>query len=74
MIKTLCEVVSVLVLSLTLMTICALAQTAAPRTKPVTVGDVAPDFSLSDQNGSSVKLSEARGNVPVVLVFYRGYW
>ncbi len=41
---------------------------------PVGVGDMAPDFALEDQNGNKVKLSEAQGKSPVVLVFYRGYW
>ncbi len=49
------------------------AQTPAGTT-PVKVGDVSPDFTLEDQNGQQVKLSEARGETPVVLVFYRGYW
>ena len=44
------------------------------RNTPVGVGEVAPDFTLEDQNGQKVKLSEARGKSPVVLVFYRGYW
>jgi len=38
------------------------------------VGEVAPDFTLEDQNGQKVALSDARGKSPVVLVFYRGYW
>lgn len=42
--------------------------------KKIGVGDLAPDFSLSDQNGKTVKLSEAVKTAPVVLVFYRGYW
>lgn len=33
------------------------------------VGDVAPDFTLSDQNGQSVTLSKLRGKT-VVLYFY----
>lgn len=37
------------------------------------VGEVAPDFKLADQNGKAVSLSAARGG-KVVLVFYRGYW
>jgi peroxiredoxin len=38
------------------------------------VGDAAPDFTLEDQNGKKITLSDARGKNPVVLVFYRGYW
>ncbi len=48
--------------------------TAAPRASPVTSGDIAPDFTLTDQNGRSHSLSAERGKRPVVLVFYRGYW
>ena len=44
------------------------------RTDPVAVGEVAPDFTLQDQSGHKVTLSDARGKSPVVLVFYRGYW
>jgi cytochrome oxidase Cu insertion factor (SCO1/SenC/PrrC family) len=44
------------------------------RAAPVAVGDTAPDFTLEDQNGHKITLSEARGKSPVVLVFYRGYW
>jgi cytochrome oxidase Cu insertion factor (SCO1/SenC/PrrC family) len=44
------------------------------RIAPLKVGEVAPDFTLEDQNGSKVTLSEARRKSPVVLVFYRGYW
>ncbi|MGH8827557.1 MAG: peroxiredoxin [Jiangellaceae bacterium] len=36
---------------------------------PFEVGDPAPEFTLPDQHGSTVRLSELRGN-PVVLVFY----
>jgi peroxiredoxin Q/BCP len=36
---------------------------------PVSVGDPAPDFSLPDQDGKSVKLSDYRGKI-VVLFFY----
>jgi peroxiredoxin len=35
----------------------------------VSVGDVAPDFSLPDQNKQVVSLAELRGS-PVLLVFY----
>lgn len=41
------------------------------RIKP---GDAAPDFTLEDQDGKPVSLSDYRGKKTVVLVFYRGYW
>ncbi len=34
------------------------------------VGDVAPDFTLPDQNRKPVKLSEFRGKKNVILAFY----
>ena len=40
----------------------------------VKVGEAAPDFTLSNQDGQPVTLSSYRGQQPVVLVFYRGYW
>ena len=42
--------------------------------KPLAVGELAPDFTLEDQNKNKVTLSAARLKSPVVLVFYRGYW
>ena len=56
--------------------LCANAHSAyhAQRADPVAVGEVAPDFTLEDQSGQKVTLSDARGKSPVVLVFYRGYW
>lgn len=56
------------------LSVAGLASAAGPRTSPVGVGDVAPDFTLQDQSGHSVTLSASRGQRPVVLVFYRGYW
>jgi len=44
------------------------------RSTPVAVGEAAPDFKLEDQDKDKVTLSGARGKMPVVLVFYRGYW
>ncbi len=44
------------------------------RNTPIAIGEVAPDFTLEDQNKNKVILSAARGKSPVVLVFYRGYW
>lgn len=46
----------------------------AKRETPVGVGDLAPDFTLEDQDGRSHSLSAQRGKQPVVLVFYRGHW
>jgi cytochrome oxidase Cu insertion factor (SCO1/SenC/PrrC family) len=43
------------------------------RPNPVQVGEVAPDFTLEDQNGQKVKLSDLR-SAPTVLAFYRGNW
>lgn len=34
------------------------------------VGEQAPDFSLPDQSGREVKLSDFRGSRSVVLAFY----
>lgn len=48
------------------------AQNAKSKTDPLTVGKIAPDFTLSDQNGKQVTLSKVKK--PTVLVFYRGYW
>jgi cytochrome oxidase Cu insertion factor (SCO1/SenC/PrrC family) len=36
-------------------------------------GNVATDFTLTDQNGQPFHLADQRGH-KVVLVFYRGYW
>jgi cytochrome oxidase Cu insertion factor (SCO1/SenC/PrrC family) len=41
---------------------------------PVSVGSVAPDFTLTNQDGRRLTLASERGKRPVVLVFYRGYW
>src|SRR5499426_1978117 len=40
----------------------------------VKAGDTAPDFTLEDQDGKPVTLSDFRGKKTVALVFYRGYW
>ena len=45
-----------------------------PRNSPVAVGEIAPNFTLEDQNNRKITLSAARGSTPTVLVFYRGYW
>jgi cytochrome oxidase Cu insertion factor (SCO1/SenC/PrrC family) len=43
------------------------AQTPPPKIK---VGDVAPDFTLTDQNGNKVSLHEFKGKKNVALAFY----
>ena len=45
---------------------------AAPAPPPMTlkVGDMAPDFTLTDTNGKKVTLSEFRGKNNVVLAFF----
>jgi cytochrome oxidase Cu insertion factor (SCO1/SenC/PrrC family) len=40
----------------------------------VQVGEVAPDFRLTDERGTIHQLSQYRGQKNVVLVVYRGYW
>jgi hypothetical protein len=45
-----------------------------PGATPTTTAMIlAPDFTLSDQHGRPVTLSDLRGG-NVVLVFYRGHW
>jgi cytochrome oxidase Cu insertion factor (SCO1/SenC/PrrC family) len=44
------------------------------RSAPVAVGELAPDFTLEDQDGRKHTLSAERGKRAVVLIFYRGYW
>lgn len=36
-------------------------------------GELAPDFTLQDENGQPFHLASTRGS-RVVLIFYRGYW
>ncbi len=47
-----------------------LALLAAPALAAVGVGDMAPDFTLKDQDGKDVKLSDFRGKKNVLLAFY----
>ncbi len=49
------------------------ADLAAVDTGRVSVGDVAPDFTLESRTGDRVTLSDLRGQ-RVLLVFYRGHW
>lgn len=43
------------------------AETPPPKIK---VGDVAPDFTLQDQNGNKVSLHDFKGKKNVALAFY----
>lgn len=38
------------------------------------VGERPPEFTLPDAAGRPVSLADYRGQKPVVLIFYRGYW
>ncbi len=46
------------------------AQTAAPPSSTLKVGDKAPDFTLPSTDGKKVTLSEFRGRKNVVLAFF----
>ena len=48
----------------------ALAAPGPARAAELKVGDKAPDFTLPDQNGNQVKLSDSLGKKNVVLAFY----
>ena len=63
-----------LVFALLIMVALVIATSAQTRTKPLAVGEVAPDFTLVDHHGQKVTLSDSKAKNPVVLVFYRGYW
>ena len=41
--------------------------------KIIAPGEIAPDFELADINGKTFRLSEFRGNKPIVLAFLRGF-
>jgi len=43
---------------------------ALSQAAPLKVGDKAPDFTLPDQNGDKVRLSDVLGKKNVVLAFY----
>lgn len=61
------------VIALALGVLCSAAQAqskAAPPQPTVKVGQMAPDFKLTDQNGKDVHLSDFRGKKNVALAFY----
>lgn len=42
--------------------------------RTIAAGDVAPDFTLTDQDGETVALKDLLVKGPVVVSFYRGVW
>jgi len=46
------------------------SQKQSPPEPKFKVGDVAPDFTLKDQNGKEVSLRDYRGKKNVALAFY----
>ena len=51
----------------------AFSQTLATAERAPQVGDMAPDFEVTDPEGKTLSLQAQRG-APVFLVFYRGQW
>jgi cytochrome oxidase Cu insertion factor (SCO1/SenC/PrrC family) len=48
----------------------ALRAADTPPPPTIKVGDVAPDFTLTDQNGNKVSLHDFKGRKNVALAFY----
>ena len=64
------KIVAVVLLAAGL-TLGASAQTKTPPPDPkIKVGDMAPDFTLSDQTGAKVSLHDFKGKKNVVLAFF----
>jgi peroxiredoxin len=49
-------------------------KTAASQTPRVEVGDLAPEFDLSDGTGRAQSLTQLRQRGPVIVSFFRGGW
>ena len=65
------KVSSALLLACFLLTAVAWTQTeSAPQAPEVKIGDLAPDFTLVDQNGKPHSLRDYKGKKNVALVFY----
>jgi peroxiredoxin len=45
----------------------------ATHSRTASIGQAAPDFTLTDQHGTDFHLADAAGAGPVVLVFLRGF-
>ncbi len=59
------------ILALLFLAISSVAQTPQTHLK---VGDKAPDFALPNGDGKLVMLSEYTTRMPVLVIFYRGFW
>lgn len=59
-------------LAITVMSLITLAQTPDERGYIVKVGDMAPDFEMTLTDGSTIKLSDLRGNV--VMLQFTASW
>ncbi len=63
-----------ILISFALITLFAVFVSAQVAPKPpqtnLKVGDAAPEFSLTDTDGNTVKLSDFKGKKSVVLAFY----
>lgn len=59
--------------ALSLLALLLLAPIALAADKPPAVGDIAPDFTLTDLSGNEVQLVKLTKQGPVVLVVLRGY-
>jgi hypothetical protein len=51
----------------------AFSQTLATADQAPQIGEMAPDFEITDPEGFTWSLDDFRGT-PVLLVFYRGHW
>jgi peroxiredoxin len=45
----------------------------ATHSRTASIGQEAPDFTLTDQHGTEFRLADVTGAGPVVLVFLRGF-
>jgi peroxiredoxin len=61
-------------LSALVFTTTAFAQMETVYPDGLKAGDVAPDFTVADQNGKNIQLKKLLQKGEVVLIFYRGQW
>lgn len=64
------RVFPLLLLAATLLSVSYAADTPATPPPKIKVGDMAPDFTLTDQNGNKVSLHDFKGKKNVALAFY----